>query len=363
MTLLPQRRPEPASGQPLPEAAQLLLEQVLSSAGLGALGPAAAGVPEVVWRDALLAPVLDILGRPGKGFRGRLTEAAFHLAGGTGDPPPALAAIFEIIHAGSMIVDDIEDDSSERRGAPAVHRRHGLPLALNAGNWMYFAPIRLLGALGLPAAAELHLGRRLSEVLLDCHFGQALDLGARLASIPQTRVSDVATTISTLKTGRLLALAAEAGALCAGASAEVTAALADFGGALGVGLQMLDDLGNLSGRTPSGKRYEDLRHGRVTWPWAWAAAQLDGPAFAELVGQGERLSAEARLSLARAPGADRFEPLAATLRGLVVGPGRLEAHWHLHEALRHLRERLGPQPSGAIERVEKEIARLEVSYG
>jgi geranylgeranyl pyrophosphate synthase len=372
----PAVRPEPS---PLAEpisAASLLRERLWSKSALAGLSPEAAGLPEALWHESLLRPVLEILGRPGKEFRSRLTRLAFLLAGGAGAPPPALGAIFELIHAGSMIIDDIEDDSAERRGAPAVHRLHGLPLALNAGSWMYFAPFRLLPELELPAEVELRLAGRLGQVLLDCHSGQALDLGARLSAIPQHQLAAVAGTISTLKTGRLLSLAAEVGALCAGADQAVAAALAELGEALGVGLQMLDDLANLSGRAPASKRYEDLRHGRVTWPWAWAAGQLDEAAFANLLQQSEQLSAQARLSIARAPGSDRpgvpkqvrplgvdFEPLAATLRGLVAGPGRLAAHWHLREALRRLRVRLGTAPGGALEQLEQEIARLEVSYG
>jgi len=50
--------------------------------------------------------------------------------------------------------------------------------------------------------------------------------------------------------------------------------MAGFGREVGVALQQLDDLGNLSGKGPPAKRYEDLRNGRLTWPWAWAAEIL-----------------------------------------------------------------------------------------
>jgi geranylgeranyl pyrophosphate synthase len=337
---------------PLPEtaadtaAAPLLSRQLLSPDVFERLAEGAAAVPPAVWNRALRAPVFDILDRPGKGFRGRLTAAAFRLAGGQGDPPAALAAMLEVLHAGSMIIDDIEDGSSERRGGPAVHRRHGLPLALNAGNWMYFAPLQLIPELGLDAEAELHLRRRLGRVLLDCHFGQALDLGARVAEVPRARVQAVAATIATLKTGRLAALAAEAGALCAGADPPLRAAMSALGEDLGVGLQMLDDLGNLSPRTAPARRYEDLRQGRVTWVWAWAAARLDDAAFSELVGQA---------------GDGGCETVAASLRALVVAEGRLQAHAQLHGALASARRRLGS--SRTLDELTEAVARLEVAYG
>jgi geranylgeranyl pyrophosphate synthase len=282
--------------------------------------------------------------------------------------------MLEVVHAGSMIIDDIEDESLERRGAPTVHRIHGVPIALNAGNWMYFAPFALLRDLGLDPSAELHLHRRVSRVLLDCHFGQALDLGARPGEVAQAQIPDVVKTMSVLKTGRLLALAAEAGAITAGASCARASALADFGEALGVGLQMLDDLGNLSGRAPADKRYEDLRRGRLTWPWAWAASQLDEANFAALITERDRLEreekADDRALRGRRPNPGRWQPLAVSLRAQVAAHGRLAVHWHLREALCQLRDDLNAPPAAdaaatapVMDALEREIARLEASYG
>jgi geranylgeranyl pyrophosphate synthase len=359
----------PAAAAPPAAPTTRPLAALLGPRALAALVPAAE-VPMVLWRKVLVDPVQELLLRPGKGFRARLTEIAFRLAGGQGQPPPALAAMLEVVHAGSMIVDDIEDDSIERRGGPTVHRIHGVPIALNAGNWMYFAPFALLRDLGLGADDELHLHRRISRVLLDCHFGQALDLGARPGEVSQSQIADVVKTTSVLKTGRLLALAAEAGAITAGASGACAIAIADFGEALGVGLQMLDDLGNLSGRAPADKRYEDLRCGRLTWPWAWAASQLDEAKFAGLVAERDRLGREESADAGRARRSARWQPLAVSLRGLVGAHGRLAAHWHLREALCQLRDDLNAPPAAdaaasapVMDALEREIARLEASYG
>jgi geranylgeranyl pyrophosphate synthase len=344
-----------------PASLRTLQAGLLSSEAMAALGPAAAGVPRQLWQRALAAPIEEILFRPGKGFRGRLTELTYRLAGGRGRPPEQIAAILEIIHAGSMIVDDIEDGSRERRGAPALHHMFGVPLALNAGNWMYFAPFALIDDLDLPATAELYLRKRMSRVMLDCHYGQALDLAARPSAIDPAQLTDVVATMTTLKTGRLLAFAAEAGALCAGADEALIGHVAAFGEALGVGLQMLDDLGNLSGRAPADKRYEDLRNGRVTWPWAWAAQQLERGHFDELVGRAEQLVGVDPCGRNGQPDISRWEPLAAALRTATAAHGRLQAHWHLREALCRLRDHV--DDNDLIDAVEREIARLEVSYG
>lgn len=331
-----------------------------SFGALEALAPKAGGVPPELWERALLAPVREILERPGKEFRGRLVSAAWRLAGGEGQPPIALSAALEIIHAGSMVVDDIEDESSERRGRPTLHRLFGTAVALNAGNWMYFLPLDLIGRLGLSAGAELELRRRMTRVMLDCHYGQALDLSARIGEVSADALSDVASTISTLKTGRLLGLAAVTGALAAGGAPSIVDALAAFGQAIGVGLQMLDDLGNLSGRAAGEKRFEDLKHGRVTWPWAWAAERMEAHELAPLVGECAAL-AEAH----RQEGWDeghlmRAQVLATRLRSATASHGKLQVHWHLDQALARLRARTGS--SAGLTALESEMTRLEESY-
>ena len=50
----------------------------------------------------------------------------------------------ELTHAGSLIIDDIEDGARTRRGGPAAHLEFGVDLAVNAGNLVYFLPTRLL---------------------------------------------------------------------------------------------------------------------------------------------------------------------------------------------------------------------------
>jgi len=47
----------------------------------------------------------------------------------------------EIVHNGSLIADDIEDQSFKRRGDLCIHRKFGIDYAINAGNFMYFVPL------------------------------------------------------------------------------------------------------------------------------------------------------------------------------------------------------------------------------
>lgn len=253
--------------------------------------PAPAGVPQGLWDEALAGPVREFLARPGKRFRARLVELSWKACEGAGDPPAALPILVELLHAGSLIVDDIEDDSVQRRGQAALHRLIGLPLALNTGNWLYFWPLSLIRTLGLPPVVELMLHRRSADAIRRCHEGQALDLAARVGDLHPSDIRTVALAISEQKTGSLMSLAAAAGAIVAGADDTAVEALASFGERLGVGLQMQNDLSELTGAAGPLKHPEDLLHGRVTWPWAWAAQRLSAVRFDALQARGARLAA------------------------------------------------------------------------
>lgn len=320
--------------------------------------PESTPLPGELWSHALGDPARDILARPGRRFRARLADLAFRLGDGRGEPPRALGAILEIIHAGSLVIDDIEDASRTRRGEPAVHVRYGLPLALNAGNWMYFWALGLVDALEpvLPLVRE-----RLYGVVVDamarCHLGQALDLGTDVARLPRGIVYPTVATSTSLKTGALMELAARLGAIAAGAPLDREEALARFGRRLGLGLQMLDDFGNLTARAEagSGKALEDLRNGTPTWPWAFAARALDDAAFGELQ--------DAARALRETGGADdgRARSIAAALRMAVGREGREKSGQYLRAALADLAATVGPRSELAA--VAAEIKRIEAAYG
>jgi geranylgeranyl pyrophosphate synthase len=159
----------------------------------------------------------------------------------------------------------------------------------------------------------------------------------------------VATTTE-LKTGCLMELAAVLGAEAAGAGAGAMEALASFGRQLGVGLQMLDDVGGLLCDRRANKACEDLLLGRPTWPWAWLAEDLGELPFAALQQRARQLRdrADAR-------------KLAAAMREALAGQGRLRVRSHLAHGMSELRERIGDSPAIAV--LEAEISRLEESYG
>lgn len=246
--------------------------------------------------DALLEPLEDFFSRPGKNVRGKLVELGFRLAadGKEGSLSSreaeicgALASMLEAIHAGSLIVDDIEDGSRLRRGEQTLHLRYGTPVALNAGNFLYFLSLQRLSGLGLDPAIELSAYRLCHEALLRAHFGQALDVGVGIHEVPQDRVLAVSLASLELKSGALMAMAIALGALAGGASPERMAALDEFGHCFGVALQMFDDLGNLRALpdvSPEvSKRFEDLYLRRPSWVWGAAARTCGEREYREFV--------------------------------------------------------------------------------
>jgi geranylgeranyl pyrophosphate synthase len=274
------------------------------------------------WRRAILDPALEFVARPGKQIRARLVHGTWSLAGGPGDPPEELALAIELLHAGSLIVDDIEDGSATRRGRPALHRSWGLSTALNTGNWLYFLALDLLGRSGLEEGG-VPADRRAIQTLLRCHHGQALDVSIRVSELEPGEVHGVVATITSLKTASLMELAVRLAAAGAGAGEKEVLALARFGHELGVYLQMLDDLSSVTSAARRDKGAEDLALSRATWPWAWLAEELDEPAFAELQARARRVAA----------GEDAPTPLIAEL-GEAAGPvGRAAARAQIAPAL------------------------------
>lgn len=299
---------------------------------------------------ALHEPLADFLSRPGKEFRARLVELCWQLCTGHGRVPQMLGNIVEIVHAGSLIVDDIEDGSPTRRGRPALHVAYGLPTALNAANWLYFWAYALVESLDLGPRVQLGLYQRLSHTMARCHEGQALDLTVRMGQLSQRQVPGIVEATTRAKTGALMALAAAIPAVAAGSSNLVSARFQEFGESLGVGLQMLDDLGGLQSERRCHKGHEDLLHGRPTWPWAWLARELTEMDYLRLQQRAREVEA----------GDLHPEALAEQVRKALGPRAKRRVLHHIAGALRLLPREL---PGGhRVHLLQNELVRLMRSY-
>jgi geranylgeranyl pyrophosphate synthase len=304
-------------------------------------------VPERLWQRALFEPLREACGRPGKEFRGRLCGVAWELAGGRGHAPAELGAAVEALHLGSLIVDDIEDGSTRRRGGPSLHRIVGVPLALNAGNWLYFWASELLSRAKFQPELELSLRAAVDRAVLRCHYGQALDLSVRVTELRQREVPDIVFGTTRLKTGSLMELAAELGGLAARAEPRKLQALAALGRDIGIALQMLDDLTGITSERRCHKGHEDLLEARPSWVWAWLAERLDDVTYLRL-----RALEEAVVRHDLHP-----EVVAEQLREFIGEHGRAAVHERLAASLDGCREAFGPSPG--LQELAHELARLE----
>jgi geranylgeranyl pyrophosphate synthase len=188
----------------------------------------------------------------GKRLRGMLLLASYRAAGGAGDVS-ALAAAVEVIHAYSLVHDDLPcmDDDDMRRGRPTVHRVHGVPAATAAG----LAMVPLAGrtaarggfALGLNAAGVTRILRELMRASGAGGMvgGQLLDLEGegRPLSLPELERMHRA------KTGALIAASVTVGAIAANAAPRQMAALEQFGVCVGLAFQIADDVLDLTATT------------------------------------------------------------------------------------------------------------------
>jgi geranylgeranyl pyrophosphate synthase len=237
------------------------------------------GAPGDGWlEETLLTQESDILGRPSKRFRAKLVDLGCLLTSQYSeltDTEHTLCLCFgdmiELLHAGSLVIDDIEDQSEVRRGKSTLHLKSGLPVALNAGDWLYFWPLMLVYTICLPPEKELRVQRLCHRMMVKLHCGQALDSGVTVDMLAQKKVPGVCLASMELKTGAMIALALLLGSVAAELPVEPLSALDEFGHGFGIALQMFDDIGNLHGQKEPEKRYEDLIDRQPCWVMAFAA--------------------------------------------------------------------------------------------
>ncbi len=251
-----------------------------------------------VVRDTWVAPHLDrILDRArvatGKRFRSRMVELsgrlilAYRQRALTDDAASRLTLAgqaIEDIHLGSLVIDDIQDGSLVRRGQPSLHQQVGVPLALNAGNWLYFSALKSLMKIPWSSVCECEAVDLAIESMLQAHEGQAIDLGVDITTVPDHLVASAVEASSNRKTGALMAAAFGLGFLAAHPDGEFETSLYQdfqtFGRQWGVALQMFDDLGafqqSLLGLDPPEKQFEDFRNRRPCFFWTLAVGNWSG---------------------------------------------------------------------------------------
>jgi geranylgeranyl diphosphate synthase type I len=213
--------------------------------------------------------------RGGKGWRSSWLVLCCHALGyrGSDQRLRELMPVVELIHTGSLIIDDIQDESATRRGLPALHAQIGADLAINAGNFLYFLPMLLIQELSwLTDEQRLETYHRIAVGMRQGHLGQALDLmwskgrydvAAKVEQFEQTR--DELLEQYRLKCGCQLEAAAHIAGSLSEAPQRYVEALSSYSQSFGVVYQLVDDVNDAGGESQDfGKSTgEDLRNGRL----------------------------------------------------------------------------------------------------
>ena len=194
----------------------------------------------------------------------RLRPALALLAGGsTGRISPLhldLAVIVELIHAATLVHDDIIDGADKRRGQPSVNAKWGNTLSVLLGDCLFAHALKL--ASGFPSSEVM---RRIATAASDVCSGEIIQTQRRFDM--NLSVADYYQIIG-MKTGALFALATELGAFLNEVPPALIASMRAMGMKLGTAYQIYDDVIDIAGdEAKVGKTLgSDLRRGKLTLP-------------------------------------------------------------------------------------------------
>ncbi|MBT2322995.1 polyprenyl synthetase family protein [Variovorax paradoxus] len=261
----------------------------------------------VLLGDAMRYAVLD----GGKRLRPLLVFAASEAVGGQAEAALRAACAVELIHAYSLVHDDLPcmDNDVLRRGKPTVHVKFGEADALLAGDALQALAFELLTPDGdaIAPAVQATLCRLLARAAGSQGMagGQAIDLASVGLVLDEVRLREM----HRLKTGALLQGSVEMGAACGGAiAADALAALRDYGAAVGLAFQVVDDI------------LDVVADSQTLGKTAGKDAASDKPTYVSLLGlDGARFRARELLAQA----------LAALERSTLADTGALRALAHM----------------------------------
>ncbi|UNI15336.1 geranylgeranyl pyrophosphate synthetase [Purpureocillium takamizusanense] len=197
---------------------------------------------------------------PGKNIRGQMIGAFNAWLDVPSASLDVITDAVNMLHIASLLVDDIEDGSSLRRGVPVAHHVFGTPQTINSANYVYFRALQEVQKLSNPRAVEIF-----TEELLELHLGQGMDLFWRdtLTCPSEKQYLDMVEK----KTGGLFRLAVR---LMQGESRKdaMPPNCMPLVNALGVLFQIRDDYQNLTAKAyhDSKGMYEDLTEGKFSFP-------------------------------------------------------------------------------------------------
>ena len=219
--------------------------------------------------NTLNKPVWDFLDRGGKRWRPALFFLIAESIGGDVRKLRKFSVIPELVHNGSIMVDDVEDDGELRRRLPCVHKTFGVDVAINAGNFLYFMPLLFFtkNRSKLDDKTTIRVFEIYAQEMTNIHAGQAMDIWWHRGNGKPTEAQYMQ--MCAYKTGTLSRAAARFAVALSGGSLEEEEKIGKFAEAIGVAFQIQDDILDLvssgSGRRRFGKPVgNDIKEGKRT---------------------------------------------------------------------------------------------------
>jgi len=198
---------------------------------------------------AIAEPIWDFLDRGGKRWRPSLFLLILEALGKNPEDFVDFAIIPEVVHNGTIMIDDIEDASELRRGKPCTYKIYGLDIAINAGSAMYYLPLLPLIENRIKVSTEklCRIYEIYVEGMISLSLGQAMDIAWHkgIANADEIEEREYLQ-MCAYKTGSLARMAAEIAAVLADANDELVKRLGRFAESIGVTFQMQDDLLDLT---------------------------------------------------------------------------------------------------------------------
>ncbi|MGH9469751.1 MAG: polyprenyl synthetase family protein [Terriglobia bacterium] len=196
----------------------------------------------------------------GKRLRPALVLISSGACGYSGRSAIRLGAVMELIHAATLIHDDVIDEAETRRGQPSTNARWGNHTCVLAGDWLYMQGLNI--ALGEHSFKILEILIGLTQVMVE---GELLQLN-QLRKLDLTE--DDYLDLAYRKTACLFSACLRLGAVLGGQSEGIEMQLASYGTNLGLAFQVIDDLLDFtSSQEALGKPIgSDLREGKITLP-------------------------------------------------------------------------------------------------
>ncbi len=204
----------------------------------------------------------------GKRLRPMLTLAAARMCGYEGDNHVKLAATVEFIHTATLLHDDVVDESEKRRGRPTANLLWDNKSSVLVGDYLFARSFQLM-----TETNNIRVLRILSDAAATIAEGEVLQM---TAAQDLRTTEDIYLQVVRGKTAALFSAATEVGGVIADMDEAQIKALFDYGDALGIAFQIVDDLLDYWGSDATGKNVgDDFRERKLTLPVIKAVALGD----------------------------------------------------------------------------------------